>query len=87
MSDTNLTPKIVKGGFRATLALLLSIVALIFSILAYQESGNQKDLASQVKNLQKKLDSVRENTSKQIDKIGEETSSALKKFGIEINKK
>ena len=27
--------KIVKGGFRATLALIISIIALILSIMAY----------------------------------------------------
>ena len=42
--------KIVKGGFRATLALLISIIALILSILAYNRTSDQSTFSTEIQN-------------------------------------
>ena len=46
--------KIVKGGFRATLALIIAIIALIFSIISYQRTGGMVGVSDEIKALQKK---------------------------------
>ena len=39
--------KVVKGGFRATLALIISIIALVFAVYAFNRAGGkQSDLKS-----------------------------------------
>jgi hypothetical protein len=87
MSDKQrIAPKIVKGGFRATLALLISLLALVFSIISYSRTESQEDLIAKINALQQKLEKVKQNTSEKIDKIGAETYNALKKLGIEIKK-
>jgi len=52
MSDEK---KVVKGGFRATLALIISIVGLIVAIVAFNRTGGQADLNVQVKDLRAKV--------------------------------
>ena len=44
--------KIVKGGFRATLALIISIIALILSFVAYSSPARDEGLNPQIKSLQ-----------------------------------
>lgn len=78
--------KVVKGGFRATLALLVSIVALIFSIIAFNRSGGEADLKAQIKDLQGRLKVMKKETSETVDKVRKETAKALKKVGIDIEK-
>jgi uncharacterized protein YfkK (UPF0435 family) len=87
MSDKQqIVPKIVKGGFRATLALFISLLALVFSIMTYYRTENQEALTAKINALQQKLEKVKQNSSEKIDKIGAETYNALKKLGIEIKK-
>ena len=78
--------KVVKGGFRATLALLISIVALIFAIIAFNRSGGEADLKAQIKDLQGKMKVMKKETSETVDKVRKETAKALKKVGIDIEK-
>ena len=78
--------KVVKGGFRATLALLISIVALIFAIIAFNRSGGEVDLKAQIKDLQGKMKVMKKETSETVDKVRKETAKALKKVGIDIEK-
>jgi hypothetical protein len=40
---------IVKGGFRSTLALLISIVALILAIVSFNRTGGEADLKAQIR--------------------------------------
>ena len=84
MSDEK---KIVKGGFRATLALIISIIALILSILAYTTAGREEDLRARIKNLQTKMESMKQESSKQIDKLRGETANALEKLSKTVKKK
>lgn len=78
--------KVVKGGFRATLALLISIVALILAIIAYNRTGSQANLNAQIKDLRSKMEKMKTETSERVNKVREETSKALKKVGIAVEK-
>ena len=79
--------KIVRGGFRATLALIISIIALILSIMAYTSMGKEEDLRARIKDLQTKMESMKQESSKQIDKLRGETSNALEKLSDAVKKK
>lgn len=79
--------KIVKGGFRATLALLISIIALILSAMAYTSMGKEEDLRARIKDLQTKMESMKQESSKQIDKLRGETANALEKLSNAVKKK
>jgi YbbR domain-containing protein len=78
--------KIVKGGFRATLALIVSIIALIVAIIAFNRTGGEADLRAQVSDLQARMKVLRTETSEKVNKVRQETTKALKKVGIEIKK-
>jgi len=78
--------KVVKGGFRATLALLISIVALILSLLAYNRAADQSTFNTEIKNLQKKMSEIKKETSEQLGKIRQETGNALEDMGKAIKK-
>ena len=78
--------KVVKGGFRATLALIISIIALILAIIAYQSTGKEATLNERVKDLQTKLENMKQETSKKIDKLRNETADTLGKIGKSIKK-
>jgi hypothetical protein len=79
--------KIVKGGFRATLALLISIIALILSVMAYTSTGKEEDLRARIKDLQTKMEGMKQESSKQIDKLRGETANALEKLSNAVKKK
>jgi uncharacterized membrane-anchored protein YhcB (DUF1043 family) len=76
--------KIVKGGFRATLALIISIIALVLSILAYNRATDQATLNDEINNLQTKMNKVQKETAEQMDMIRQETGQTLKKIGQSI---
>ena len=78
---------IVKGGFRASLALLISIIALILSIITYQRIGGQADLEARVKNLNEKLKTMKQESTDRMNKVIQETKKGLEKMSIEIEKK
>ena len=78
--------KVVKGGFRATLALIISIIALILSIIAYQSSGKEATLNERIKDLQAKIENIKQETSKKIDKLRNETADTLGKIGKSIKR-
>ena len=78
---------IVKGGFRANLALLISIIALIVSIIAFQRIGGQADLEARIKNLNEKLKTVKQESSDRMSKVLQETKKGLEKLSIEIEKR
>ena len=80
MADT----KIVKGGFRATLALLISITALILSILAYNRTGTQSDLKAEITNLNSKIKKMGRETSERMNKVIQDTGKALGKISDKI---
>ena len=77
----------VKGGFRSTLALLISIIALILAIIAFNRTGGQTDLDTRVKELNAKLKTMRQESSDKISGVLKETKKALEKLGVQIDKK
>lgn len=79
--------KVVKGGFRATLALIISIIALIFSIIAYQQTNTETDLRGQIKELQSRMEKMKQDTSMKLDKVRQETANTLEKMGQALKKK
>ena len=48
MKEKKEPTKIIKGGFRATLALIFSIIALIFSLLAYYQTTDQTKYQTEI---------------------------------------
>ncbi|NIS60862.1 MAG: hypothetical protein GTO13_09230 [Proteobacteria bacterium] len=78
--------KVIRGGFRATLALIISIIALILSIVAFSRTGGQADLNAQIKDLGTKMEKMKKETSEKMSKVREETAKALQKVGIDIKK-
>ncbi|NIM98870.1 MAG: hypothetical protein GTO24_12560 [candidate division Zixibacteria bacterium] len=78
--------RLIKGGLRATLALIISIVALIFAIIAFNRTGGQANRNAQMKDLQAKMERMKKETSERVDKIREETAKALEKIGKAIRK-
>jgi biopolymer transport protein ExbB/TolQ len=78
--------KVVKGGFRATLALIISIIALIVAIIAYQSTGKESDLNTRIKDLQAKMENMKQETSKKLDKLRNETAGTLEKIGKTMKK-
>jgi gas vesicle protein len=73
-------PKIVKGGFRATLALFISIIALVLSLLAYNSTGKEEDLKDRIKELQATIDVMKQETSKKLEILRNETAETLDKL-------
>ena len=78
--------KVVKGGFRATFALIISIIALIVAIVAFNRTGGQTDLNAQIKDLRTRMEKMKKETTEKVGKVREETSKALEKIGIDVKK-
>jgi membrane protein insertase Oxa1/YidC/SpoIIIJ len=74
------TTKIVKGGFRASIALIISIIALALSILAYTSSGKEEQLNARIKDLQGTIEKIKAESSDQLNKMRNETAKALEKM-------
>ncbi|MEJ2586396.1 MAG: hypothetical protein P8165_02205 [Deltaproteobacteria bacterium] len=79
--------KIVKGGFRATLALIIAIVALILSIMAYTSSTNDKGLDAQITHLQETMKNMKAESGAKLDKLREETAKTLDKMSEALKMK
>jgi hypothetical protein len=78
--------KVVKGGFRATLALIISIIAIIFAIMAYQSTGKDAAFNQRIKDLQATIEAMKQETSKKIDKLRNDTADTLGKIGKSMKK-
>jgi len=78
--------KVVKGGFRATLALIISVIALILSIFAYSSTGKQEDLRDRIKELQATIEVMKQETAKKMDTLRGETADTLEKLGKSLKK-
>ncbi|UCG04793.1 MAG: hypothetical protein JSV83_12765 [Desulfobacterales bacterium] len=78
--------KIVKGGFRATLALIFSIIALIFSVITFNRTTSQTEYQTEIKELKEKMEKMKQETAERVNKIRQETANAVKRMGIEIKK-
>ena len=72
--------KIVKGGFRATLALIISVIALFISIFSYTSSERENDLKVRIQEFQTTMEKMKAESAEQIDKVRNETAKALEKM-------
>jgi len=86
MKEKKEPTKIVKGGFRATLALLVSVIALIISIMAYYKTADQSDFNAKITDIQDKLENIKRDTSDRVNKIRQETTKVIDMLGIEIKR-
>jgi uncharacterized membrane protein (DUF106 family) len=78
--------KVVKGGFRATLALIFSVIALVLSILAYTSSDREEGLKARIKDLQGAMESIKRESADQLDKLRNETAKRLEKMSRMVKK-
>ena len=78
--------KVVKGGFRATLALIISVVALVLSFLAYSSTGKEEDLKARIKDLQATIEVMKQEPSKKMDTLRSETADTLEKLSKSLKK-
>ncbi|MBW2030242.1 MAG: hypothetical protein JRH06_16715 [Deltaproteobacteria bacterium] len=78
--------RVVKGGFRATLALVISLVALALSIMAYNRTTTESELKAQIRDLQGKMEKMKQETSVMVDKVRQETAKTLEKLGQVMKK-
>jgi len=78
--------KIVKGGLRATLALVISVIALILAIIAFVRTGGKDDLNAQIKDLHTRIEGVKQETARRVDSLREETADTLERIGKAIKK-
>jgi len=78
--------KVVKGGFRATLALIISVIALVLSFLAYSTTGKEEDLRGRIKELQGTVEAMKQETSKKLDMLRSEFADTLKKLSNSLKK-
>jgi fructose-1,6-bisphosphatase len=78
--------KVVKGGFRATLAFIISLIALILSLVAYSKTSTNADLKGQIKEVQTKIENMKQDTSIKLDKLRQETVKTLEKMGQALKK-
>jgi hypothetical protein len=73
--------KVVKGGFRATLALIIAVIAIIISVVAYNHAGQNNAMREQIDKLTAAVQDVKHETSQKLDQVRQETASALENLG------
>jgi uncharacterized protein HemX len=73
-----------KAKFRATLALLFSIIALIIAVMAFNRTTTQEELNAEILELRQKLETMTQDTAEKLKQYGQETSRALKDLKIEL---
>jgi hypothetical protein len=78
--------KVVKGGFRATLALIVSIIALILAIIAFNRAGGEANLNVQIRDLRTRMEKMKQETSERVNKVREETAEALEGLSKTLKK-
>ena len=86
MKEKNEPTKIVKGGFRATLSLLISSIALIISVMVYYKTADQADFNAKITDIQDKLEKIKKDTSDRVATIRQETVKLIDKLGVEIER-
>ena len=76
--------KIVTGGFRATLALIIAIIAIIISIIAYDHSSENNTMRKQVDNLKATVQEMKNETSQKLDDVRRQTADALENLSKKL---
>jgi phage-related minor tail protein len=75
---------VVKGGFRANMALLLSCIALVVAIVAYNRTGAVDDLRAEIADMESTFKKVKKETKESFSKIRQDTSAALENLSKKI---
>ena len=78
--------RIVRGGFRSTVALLISIIALILAIMALERSGGNNNLKAQIQDVQQRIEEMKRETAKRVEDMRQETSDAVERMRSAIKK-
>ena len=78
--------KIVRGGFRSTVALLISIIALILAIMALGRSGGENPLKAQIQDVQRKMEEIKRETARRVEDMRQETADAVERMKDTIKK-
>jgi uncharacterized tellurite resistance protein B-like protein len=78
--------KEVKGGLRATVALILSIFALLSSVYAVNRTVSRAEINSEIKIVQKKLNVMKQELAERYDDARHETAEAVEKIGKAFKK-
>jgi len=86
MAETKEQKTAMKAKFRATLALLFSIIALIIAAIALNRTGTQEEFNAEILELRQKLEKTTRDTAEKMKQYGQETSRALRDLKIEIKK-
>ena len=76
--------KVVKGGFRATLALIISIIALLVAVMAYTRAGGNLDMNHQIGELKTKVENLKQDTSQKLNNLREDTGKAIQNLGQQL---
>jgi uncharacterized tellurite resistance protein B-like protein len=78
--------KAVKGGLRTTVALILSIFALLLSVYAVNRTVSRAEINSEIKLVQKKLNVMKKELAERFDDARHETAEAVEKIGKALKK-
>jgi hypothetical protein len=78
--------KVVKGGLRATLALILSAIALVFALAAFNRSGSRADLSAEIRSLQQRIKDMKQETTARLETVRQETGDAIERIGKAVKK-
>lgn len=65
---------------------IVSVIALILAIVAFNRTGGQADQNAQIRDLQAKMEKIKAETSERVDKIRQETATTLERLGKAIKK-
>jgi len=79
--------KIVKGGFRSTLALIIALIAIILAYMAYSSSTKDNGMNAQINRLQATMEKMKAESGDQLDKLREETAKTLDKMSEALKMK
>ena len=79
--------EVLRGRFTAHLALFISIVALVFSVLAFTRTVRQEKFNATFRHTQELVQKRKEQTTAQMKKALKEIGKGLQKLSDEIERK
>ena len=77
----------VRSGFIATLALVISIIALIVSLMAFNKTVTQAEMYDEIRTLHEGLLTGTKQASEKLEKMLKKTGDALEKISDKIEQK
>lgn len=86
MSDPSPSPP-VKGGVRATLAMILAVISMALSIYAVAIQKTNPSLKDKYEKLQHTLDEMKRESSEQLNALRNETAKVLQQMSEAVREK